>query len=118
MMRGLLHDCFKADELQFIDVTNFGVEWTDYKNKFKTTFDKVSLKLAVSFLLDNGVIILAICHFGKSLESQWVLHPAPFTFHDKLIFILLWEKMAFKHQKRDLQKACLFGNLFCFLDDL
>ena len=74
MMRELLLNCLKAHEIQFIVVTNFGVEWTDYKNKLKTTFDKVSLKLAISFLL------AAICHFDKSLESQWVL-----------ISILLWE---------------------------
>ena len=76
------------------------------------------MKLAISFLLDNGVIILAIRHFDKLLESQWVLIQPLFTFHDKQISILLWEEMAFKHQKRDLQKSCPFHNIFCFLDDL
>ena len=31
----------------------FGATWINDKSKFKTTFNEVSLKLAINFLLDN-----------------------------------------------------------------
>ena len=112
MMRELLLNCLKAHEIQFIVVTNFGVEWTDYKNKFKTTFDQVSLKLAISFLL------VAICHFGKSLESQWVLIQPLLLFMASLFLYYFGNKWLLNTKKRDLRRVRLFGNLFCFLDNL
>lgn len=47
MIRGLISFYFE----QFITVTQFGAVWTDNKNKFKITFDKASLKLAINFFL-------------------------------------------------------------------
>ena len=99
MMTELVHNCFKAGEIQFVAVTKFGVEWTDYKNNFKITFDKVSQKPSISFLLDNGVIILAICHFDKSLESQWVLTRPLLTFMTSLFLHYFGNKWLFNTKK-------------------
>ena len=48
-----------------IHVTKFGATLTDDKNKFKTAFDKASLKLAIDFMLDSWVFL--------SLDSLWIL---------------------------------------------
>ena len=65
MIRGLISFYFE----QFITVTQFGAAWTDNKNKFKITFDKASLKLAINFFF----IVLVVCPFEKSLVFPWVL---------------------------------------------
>lgn len=36
---------------QFTAIIKFVTTWTDNKNKFKTTLDQASLKLAIGFLL-------------------------------------------------------------------
>ena len=53
VMRELINFYFKGGEKEFIVVAKFGATWTDNRNKFKITFDKASLKLAITFLLDN-----------------------------------------------------------------
>ena len=64
-MREPISPSFNEGQKQYIAVTTFGATLTDDdKNKFKTTFDKGSLK---SFL------ILIICNLDNSLESPWVL---------------------------------------------
>ena len=35
------------------ELLKFGATWINDKSKFKTTFNEVSLKLAINFLLDN-----------------------------------------------------------------
>ena len=114
MMRGLVYNFFKAYEIQFIVVTSFGVEWTDYKNKFKTTFDKVSLKLAISFLLDNGVIILAICYFDKSLESQWVLIQPLLPFMTSLFLYYFGSKWLLNTKKEIYKNHVSLAIYFAF----
>ena len=52
-MRELINFYFKGGEKEFIVVAKFSATWTDNRNKFKITFDKASLKLAITFLLDN-----------------------------------------------------------------
>ena len=52
-MRELINFCFKGGEKHFIAVAKFRATWTDNKNKFKITFDKVSLKLSINFFLSN-----------------------------------------------------------------
>lgn len=47
---------------------------------------------------------LVICHFEKSLEFPWVL-----IYKNKLLLNTI---------KRDLQKACLFSNIFHFINSL
>ena len=78
----------------------------------------VPLKLDMNFLFDNCVIILAICHFDKLLESQWVLTQPLLSFMTSLFLYYFRNKWILKTKTKDLQKACLFSNLFCFLDDL
>ena len=51
-MTELLIFCLKGGEKQFIALTKFGTTWTDNRNKFKTTFKKASLNIAINFLLD------------------------------------------------------------------
>ena len=45
---------FKRGGTQFIVVKKICTTYIDDKNKFKITFDKASLKLAIDFLLHNG----------------------------------------------------------------
>ena len=49
---------------QVIVVAKFGAIWTDSKSKFRITFDKGSLKLAVNFLLDNCFFNFGYLSFG------------------------------------------------------
>ena len=57
-MSELISFCFKGGEKQFIAVTKFGAIWKDDKVKFNTTFDKVSLKLAIFYLITVFLVLL------------------------------------------------------------
>lgn len=76
-MRELISFCFKGGEKQFIPATKFSRTWSDDKNKFKKTFDNISLELAINFLLDN-----CIFNFGNFSTNQQTnpigSSPAPF----------------------------------------
>ena len=48
------------------------------KNKFKTTYDKVSLKLVINFLFDNCFLNLVICHFNKIVGINMGSDPVHF----------------------------------------
>ena len=52
-MRELINFFFKGREKQFIAITKLEATQTDDKNKFKITFNKTSLKLAINFLPGN-----------------------------------------------------------------
>lgn len=60
-------------EKKFIAVTTFSATWNDNINKFKVTFDKTSLKLAIDFPLENCFLILVTCSFNGSLVFPCVL---------------------------------------------
>ena len=71
--------CSKGEKKQFIAIKKFGATWTDNENKFKVTFNKASLKLAINFLLDNCFFSLVNLSFRKmtgiSMDSDqgpWV----------------------------------------------
>lgn len=53
MIRELTNFYFKDGENWCIVMKKYGATWTDKKNKFKITFDKSSLKLAINFFLGN-----------------------------------------------------------------
>ena len=52
-MREFINFCSKSGKKQFVAVTKFGATWTENENKFKVTFNKGSLTVAINFLLDN-----------------------------------------------------------------
>ena len=75
MMRKLINFCFEG-EGKIVIVTKFGAASTGDKNKFQTSFDKASSKLAINFLLDNCFVLFF--NFGsfpfiKSLTFPWIL---------------------------------------------
>ena len=87
----------------------FGATRADNKSKFKTTFDKTSLKLVISFLLLTVILTSLICHFSKTVKFPWVLKG-----HLKwLIYFFVTTKIMAKNTKqRDLEKARLFSVCF------
>lgn len=64
---------FKGDKKKFIAVTNFGATWIDDKNKFKTIFNKYSLKIAMNFLLNNSFLNFGKLSFQQIIVIPWVL---------------------------------------------
>ena len=53
VMRELTNFPFKGDEKQFLAVTKFCSAWTGNKTEAKITLDKASLKLDITFVLNN-----------------------------------------------------------------
>ena len=95
----------KVVETSLMSLTKFCATWIDDKNKFKTTFDKTSAKLAINFLLDNFFLILIICHFGKSLESPWVLAQNPLW---QIHFYITMRVVNIRYGKDKFKKSMLF----------
>ena len=52
-MRELANFPIKGEARQFLAVTKFCEPWTDNKTELKITLDKTSLKLDITFVLNN-----------------------------------------------------------------
>ena len=85
-MRELVNIILKSGEIKIIVVRKSRAKLTDERNKFKTKFNKIFLKLTVNFELDNGFLVFAICQFSKLLKSQWFL--IQYLLHFKASLIL------------------------------
>ena len=79
MTRELINFCFKGGEKEFIAVTKFRATWTDNNTKFKITFDKAFLKLAITFLLDNFFFDFGNLPFPKITGIPMGFDPTPFV---------------------------------------
>ena len=99
-MRGLINISFTSGKRQFINVSKFGVEWTDDKNKFKASFDKGSVNLAINFLHDNSFLVLAICY--SIIGIQWVLTQGYLHFIVSQVLYHFRNKWLSNTKKRDL----------------
>ena len=85
-------------------------------NKFQTTCNKASLKLNMNFLLDNCFFNFDSLSFWQIIGISMSFSSAPFIAN---LFNYYYEnKWLLDTKKRGLQKARLFGNLFCFTEDL
>ena len=49
----LINFCFNGWGKGFIGTTRYGAIWTNNQEKYRMSFDKTSLKLAINYLLDN-----------------------------------------------------------------
>ena len=101
---------------QFIAVRKFGATWADNKNKFMITFDKTSLKLAISFFLDNHFFSFSKFSFWQIIGIPKCSDPAPFIAN---LFLYYYERKWLLDTKiKDLHIVHIFSNTFRFVEDL
>ena len=70
---------FKDGEKLFISETKFCARWTDNKNKLKITFGKATLKVAISFVLNNCFVNFGNLSFRKITGISMGSQVVPFT---------------------------------------
>ena len=103
VMRKLINFYFKDGEKKFIAVTKFGATWTDKRKQSKITFDKASLKLAITFFFDKCFFDFGNFLFPKMTGIPISSDPAPFM---ENLFLQYYEnKWLLDIKKRDLLKA-------------
>lgn len=87
--------------------------WTNSREKGKLPFHKTSLNLAILYLLDKSYFTLGSMFFRQLIGIPMGFDAALFIAN---LFLYFYEK-KWLLQKRDLQKARIFSNIFMFKDD-
>ena len=91
MIGNLINFCFKEGDKQFLADT-----------KYDATFAKASVKVQpLTFFLVFVFLILVISHFGKSLESPWVLTQLLLQL---IYFYIIMRINGFQTTKREIYK--------------
>lgn len=71
-------------------------------NKFKTTLEESSLKLAIDFLLETYFLILVICHFDNKIGVSIGYEKTPYIV---IFFYITMKKNGYQTLKRKIFKG-------------
>ena len=74
-------------------------------NKFKTTLEESSLKLAIDFLLETYFLILVICHFDNKIGVSIGYEKTPYIV---IFFYITMKKMATRHLNERFLRGASF----------
>ena len=86
MIGQLINFCFNGWNKGFIGTTRYGAIWTN-QEKYRMSFDKTSLKLAIYYLLDSCYFVLC---FHQIIEILKMSDPESFIL--KLFLYHLFDK--------------------------
>ena len=114
LMRELIKFCFNGDVKEFIGITRYGAIWITSWEKYELSFNKTSLKLAISYLIDNSCFTLDSMCFHQLIEIRMGSDPASFMVN---LFLYYSErKCLLQTIKQELQSTRIFQNIFRFTD--
>jgi len=93
-----------------------GAKWTNEPSKFNIKFDKITLKAAIKYLLENSYFKLGDSIFRQIIGIPMGSDPAPFFAN---LFLYFYEnKWMLDLKKKDILLARKLSNIFRFIDDL
>jgi hypothetical protein len=111
--------CFRGCANKSICITKHATFWVDNKEKRMDNalyFSKNTVKLAISYLLDNCFFSLGNDIFRQRIGIPMGSDPAPFMAN---LFLYSYESSYLEVlKKQNKPKARRFGNVFRFIDDL
>ena len=93
------------------ELLKFGATWINDKSKFKTTFNEVSLKLAINFLLDNCFFNFGTLSFLQIMEIPVGSDPVYFVAN---LFLHYHENLWLYIQKAYLLATCFILQMIEF----
>ena len=114
----------------------YGTPWANNQQKYRLSFTKTCLKLAISYLLDNCHFTLGCISFHQMIESRvghvslvghscgsnsWVklcMGSDSTPFMENLILNYYEKKKFLQTKKQVLQRAYIFSNIFRLIDVL
>ena len=109
--------CFNSGDKKFIAITRCCTIWPSSQENHKLSFHKVSLKLAINYILENSYFNLGCTYVLLPIDWDpcgiW-----PIPFYDNLIFVLLWKEVSSPAEELEMRKARIFSNIFRFINDL
>ena len=115
-MNELIDFCFKGGNKNYIMVNKYGAYWATDDNSNCLTFNNLTLKHAIKYLLDNCYFSLGNKLFKQVIGIPMGSDPAPFLAN---LFLHYYEnKWIRTNKKRDINKVRRFTNVFRFIDDL
>ena len=116
VLNKLIDFCFDGGECKFIAINKYGAKWVQNKSSCNVCFDKLTLKKAVAYLLENCYFTVGNALFRQLIGIPMGSDPAPFFAN---LFLYYFENEFLKKLKKsDLSKARKFCNTFRFVDDL
>jgi len=116
VMNELIDFCFKGGNKNYIMVNKYGAYWATDDNSNCLTFNNLTLKHAIKYLLDNCYFSLGNKLFKQVIGIPMGSDPAPFLAN---LFLHYYEnKWIRTNKKRDINKVRRFTNVFRFIDDL
>ena len=103
--------CFKDNQGKYIAITKYGATWVNNAKKCNISFDKNSLKLAISYLQDQcfffNVSSLTFC-----LTMDILMWSDPTSSMNNLFLFTYESKWMLLIKKSNLQKARKFAKTF------
>ena len=96
-MGELINFCFNGGDKEFIGITRYGAIWTNSQEKYKLYFNKITLKLAINYLLDNCYFTLGSMCFCQLIGIPMGSDPAPFMAN---LFLYHYERMWLLETKK------------------
>ena len=116
VLDSLIEFCFKGGTFAFIAVTDYEARWVQNHSRYKTVFNKSSIKAAVRYLMNNCYFTVGNHLFRQIIGIPMGSDPAPYFAN---LFLYFYEsKWLKKIQRTDLRRARRFSNTFRFIDDL
>ena len=91
-------------------ITMYGAISTNDKQKYRLSFNKLSLKLAINYLLDNCYFTLGSTCF-RQLSGTHIGSDPPLLW-STYFCIVMKRSVFFKQKKRHLRMARIFTNYF------
>ena len=115
VLNEIIDFCFNGNK-DFLSVTSSGARWVKTGSKKGITFDKLSFKHAVKYLMDNCFFSFGNQIFRQKIGIPMGSDPAPYFAN---LFLYHYESKYVQNlQVKDLPRARRFCNTFRFIDDL
>ena len=116
VLREIINFCFKGGDKMYIEVNKYRAKWVNENQPNNITFDKISLKLAINYLLDNCYFSIGNMVFRQVIGIPMGSDPAPFMAN---LFLYFYEnRYVLNLKKQNLMLARRFCNTFRYIDDL
>lgn len=116
VLHKLIDFCFTGGDHKYITISKFGARWCKERCDNKISFDKQSMKDAVTYLLSNCFFTVGLKIFCQIIGIPMGSDPAPFFAN---LFLYHYEsKWVNTIKKNDLIRARKLCNIFRFIDDL